>query len=231
MTSFLSFFTLVRVVCYSSDSFDDHSVQSDHGSISSHQNNGSGMGNDDSSISRQIQTMSLRQGSPVIIQPIPQSANNSAIKSAPAPNTPGLEPHIYHSAALTTAALSRVHQQLYADSGASYGGMDHNLKDVPIECVRFFRYLNETAQRYDRFHNSLPVPISMCIFVRVILLHLITSLQRLNIDGNNFVLFTNPKFSSFLPRNFSTGFFSSNNHSAQVSLAISSVISFTDSIL
>eukprot|EP01040_Poterioochromonas_malhamensis_P005053 gene5052-5416_t len=178
------------------DSFDDHSVQSDHGSISSHQNNGSVMGNDDSSISRQIQTMSLRQGSPVIIQPIPQSANNSAIKSAQAPNTPGLEPHIYHSAALTTAALSRVHQQLYADSGASYGGMDHNLKDVPIECVRFFRYLNETAQR-------------------VILLHLITSLQRLNIDGNNFVLFTNPKFSSFLPRNFSTGFFSSNNHSAQ----------------
>lgn len=91
-------------------------------------------------ISRQIQTMSLRQGSPVVGgQAVPVIISK-----------PQHEQGIYHSASLTTAALNRVHQNLFSEGiGKSDGvyGMDQSLKDVPIECVRFFRYLNETAQR------------------------------------------------------------------------------------
>ena len=89
--------------------------------------------------------MTLRQGSPIVGNA--SSADHLKSLASPAPASPGFDSHIYHSAALTTSALSRVHQHLFADSGLTFGGMDHSLKDVPIECVRFFRYLNETAQR------------------------------------------------------------------------------------
>lgn len=115
----------------------------------------------DEGISRQIQGMTLRQA---------QSPSISG-------STPG-QHQIYHSAALTTTALNRVHQVLFSEivlrSDGTFG-IDHSLKDVPIECVRFFRYLNETAQR-------------------VILLNLITSLQRLNVTTSNFILLNHPKF-------------------------------------
>lgn len=83
--------------------------------------------------------MSLRQGSPIIGQTVTSIGSK-----------PQHEQGIYHSASLTTAALSRVHQNLFSEGlGKADGGygMDQSLKDVPIECVRFFRYLNETAQR------------------------------------------------------------------------------------
>jgi hypothetical protein len=94
----------------------------------------------DEGISGQIQTMSLRQGSPLITQGVNQTKPVQADQA------------IYHSASLTTAALSRLHQFLFSEvmlkSDGTYG-IDQSLKDVPIECVRFFRYLNETAQRYE----------------------------------------------------------------------------------
>jgi hypothetical protein len=123
------------------DSFD-----SDHGgNVSGIAASSSNPTGNDETISRQIQNLHLRQGSPVINQSVTTNAPLSQSK-----NPQAAEQSIYHSAALTTAALNRVHQHLFSEillkNDGTYG-MDHTLKDVPIECVRFFRYLNETAQR------------------------------------------------------------------------------------